>query len=113
MHPDRHSRKFARHPSAPARAALRKVPRTYFHTQCAACGRKLYVRVEHLGKQVMCQHCGYHFRAADPSSLDGDATESESVLARVDRLLAQRKHRTDMEPFPDQADGQPVYFFLD
>ena len=113
MQPSRHSRISAARQSGHGRSMPRVSPRTYFHTECAACGRKLYVRVEYLGEHVKCLHCGYHFRAADPNSPNGIATEAESVLARAERLLARQKHTTTADPLPENADAPTAYSFLD
>lgn len=39
---------------------------TYFVQDCPTCGRKLNVRVEYLGRKVVCQHCQGSFVAWDP-----------------------------------------------
>ena len=39
---------------------------TYFVQDCPTCGRKLNVRVEYLGRKVVCQHCRGAFVAWDP-----------------------------------------------
>ena len=39
---------------------------TYFIQECPTCGRRLQIRVEHLGRRVVCQHCQGHLIAADP-----------------------------------------------
>lgn len=61
---------------------------TYFVQECPTCGRGLQIRVEYLGKQVMCQHCQGRFMATDPSNvrLDG-ATANNALLRRADELL--------------------------
>jgi DNA-directed RNA polymerase subunit RPC12/RpoP len=41
---------------------------TYFVQECPTCGRKLQVRVEYLGKNVVCHHCSAKFQACDNSS---------------------------------------------
>ena len=46
-----------------------RMPRsTYFVQECPTCGRNLQVRVEYLGKQVVCQHCSARFEACEPGS---------------------------------------------
>ena len=40
---------------------------TYFVQQCPTCGRHLQVKVEYLGMEVVCQHCGGVLNAQDPS----------------------------------------------
>lgn len=61
---------------------------TYFVQECPTCGRNLQVRVEYLGKRVVCQHCKARFEACDPSSAAYPPTESSlSLLARADQLI--------------------------
>jgi len=50
---------------------------TYFVQDCPTCGRKLNVRVEYLGKSVVCQHCRGAFVAWDP---EGAPSESDSSV---------------------------------
>jgi hypothetical protein len=68
---------------------------TYFVQECPTCGRRLQIRVEYLGKQVVCQHCQGTFIAADPSAPRGDPDGRGSVLLqRANELLesvAQRQ----------------------
>jgi DNA-directed RNA polymerase subunit RPC12/RpoP len=61
---------------------------TYFVQECPTCGRRLQIRVEYLGKQVVCQHCQGRFVASDPSNVridDGQA--GNALLRRADELL--------------------------
>jgi len=70
-----------------------------FLQECPTCGRGLYVRVEHLGKQVVCQHCHGPLIACDrhhvaPAQIDA----AHALLRRANRLLAEKtltptKHR--------------------
>ena len=61
---------------------------TYFVQECPTCGRKLEVRVQYLGKQVICQHCGARFEAYDPSSASYPPPPSTiSLLERAEQLL--------------------------
>jgi DNA-directed RNA polymerase subunit RPC12/RpoP len=59
---------------------------TYFDRACPTCGRQLAIRVELIGKEVSCQHCGGHFKAN--LGTDGNRDEKR-VEGRIDRLLAQ------------------------
>ncbi len=60
----------------------------YFIQECPTCGRNLQVRIEYLGKAVVCQHCSARFEACDPSSVDYPPEESSlSLLARAEELL--------------------------
>ena len=45
---------------------------TYFIQDCPTCGRKLNIRVEYLGKKVVCQHCRGPFLAWDPEGAPSD-----------------------------------------
>ena len=61
---------------------------TYFVQECPKCGRRLHVRVEYLGKGVVCQHCRGKFLASDTDP--GVPATSESGLALLrwaDELL--------------------------
>jgi lysine biosynthesis protein LysW len=61
---------------------------TYFVQECPTCGRKLEVRVQYLGKQVVCQHCGARFEAYDPGSASYPPPPSSlSLLERAEQLL--------------------------
>ena len=64
-------------------------PSTYFVQECPTCGRSVEIRVEYLGKQLVCQHCHGAFVAADPESLQQEpATSSSAIMRRADELLA-------------------------
>ena len=62
---------------------------TYFLQECPTCGRNLQIRVEYLGRDVVCQHCGAQFEACDP---DSNAPLPEhsglGLLQRAEELLA-------------------------
>lgn len=61
---------------------------TYFVQECPTCGRSLQVRVEYLGRQVVCQHCHGRFEACDPASSVNPLSDSGSdLLRRADQLL--------------------------
>jgi len=68
---------------------------TYFVQDCPTCGRRLEIRVEHLGKVVTCQHCRGRFQASESSNAAdrlSDPTASSWLLRRAEELLelAQR-----------------------
>jgi hypothetical protein len=66
---------------------------TYFVQECPTCGRTLQIRVEYLGRRVVCQHCQGAFIAAD-SNMRCDFGESKkSLLRRADELLATVSQR--------------------
>jgi hypothetical protein len=61
---------------------------TYFCQECPTCGRLLQIRVEYLGKQVVCQHCRGKFVATDPATARyAGAHANHSLLQRADELL--------------------------
>lgn len=61
---------------------------TYFVQECPTCGRNLQVRIEYLGKRVVCQHCKARFEACDPTSAAYPPMDSSlSILARADHLI--------------------------
>jgi hypothetical protein len=68
---------------------------TYFVQECPTCGRRLQIRVEYLGRKVVCQHCQGGLVAADPANLRCDCPEPASaLLRRANELLesiGQRK----------------------
>jgi hypothetical protein len=62
---------------------------TYFVQECPTCGRNLQVRIQYLGKQVVCQHCGARFEAYDPGTAAYPPPASAiSVLERAEQLLS-------------------------
>jgi RNase P subunit RPR2 len=61
---------------------------TFFVQECPTCGRRLQIRVEHLGRRVVCQHCQGTLMAMDPASVRGDYVDHGSaLLRRADELL--------------------------
>jgi hypothetical protein len=61
---------------------------TYFVQGCPTCGRRLQIRVEYLGKRVICQHCHGKFMAVDPAGARADFVDQGSALMkRADELL--------------------------
>jgi hypothetical protein len=61
---------------------------TYFVQECPTCGRTLQIRVEYLGKKLVCQHCHGALIAADPSMRSGTGETRKTLLRRADELLA-------------------------
>jgi hypothetical protein len=55
---------------------------TFFIQECPTCGRRLQIRIEHLGKRVVCQHCQGKFVAMDPSSGRSDYVDRGTALIR-------------------------------
>ncbi|HOM16391.1 MAG TPA: hypothetical protein PK777_10385 [Thermoguttaceae bacterium] len=58
----------------------------YFVQECPICGRKLNIRIQYLGRQVVCQHCRGQFLAQDPTNV-GPHSHWEDVLRRAQELL--------------------------
>ncbi|PQO30448.1 hypothetical protein DTL21_24145 [Bremerella cremea] len=63
---------------------------TYFVQSCPTCGRKLQVKVEYLGLEVSCQHCGANFISQDPTSLPAPiANPVDDALHKADAFLGR------------------------
>jgi len=61
---------------------------TFFVQECPTCGRNLQIRVQHMGKDVVCQHCRARFEACDPNSATYPSSNSGlALLHRVEELL--------------------------
>ena len=61
---------------------------TYFVQECPTCGRSLNIRVEYLGRRVVCQHCQGALTATDPSMRTDCGESKKSLLRRAEELLA-------------------------
>jgi len=60
----------------------------YYLQACPTCGRTLQIRVEYLGRRVVCQHCHAKFEACDPASASYPPTDSSlDLMRRADELL--------------------------
>ena len=64
---------------------------TYYVQECPTCGRALRIRVEHLGRQLTCQHCRGKLEARDPEDVGARQETSLSLLRRADELLSQSR----------------------
>ena len=60
---------------------------TFFVKECPTCGRKLQVRIEYLGREMMCNHCGGDFIADEGASPQPQQDAADPIIARVDALL--------------------------
>ena len=68
---------------------------TYFVRECPTCGRRLRIRVEYLGKVLVCQHCQGEFEALDPSNVRLDSADRKNaLLRRADQLLRFVDHQS-------------------
>jgi len=62
----------------------------YFIQECPTCGRGLHIRVEYLGKRVVCQHCRGHFMACDPEGPHYPPSDSGlALMRRAEELLSR------------------------
>jgi hypothetical protein len=66
---------------------------TFFIQECPTCGRSLQIRVEYLGKTVVCQHCRGALSAVDPTMRCDCGEGNNSLLQRADQLLASVSQR--------------------
>ena len=67
---------------------------TFFVQECPVCGRRLQIRVEYLGRSVVCQHCQGRLVAADSANQRCDCPEpASSLIRRADELLASVSQR--------------------
>ncbi|GAB6166260.1 hypothetical protein JCM19992_22600 [Thermostilla marina] len=76
---------------------------TYFVQGCPTCGRRCQIRVEHLGKRVVCYHCKAQFIAIDPSSEPVEGSFRSLRDARLDDELGTLC-AMHFYFFPDDAD---------
>ena len=60
---------------------------TFFVRACPTCGRSLEVRVELLGRDVECVHCGGIFMANERPATTHDDLKIEQLLARAQRYI--------------------------
>lgn len=60
---------------------------TFFVRSCPTCGRALEVRVELLGKDVECVHCGAEFTANERSERRDSDLKIEQLLARAQQYI--------------------------
>jgi hypothetical protein len=66
----------------------------FYVQECPTCGRRLQIRVEYLGKKVICQHCQGELIAADPANRQCNCPEpANALLRRADELLESVAHR--------------------
>jgi hypothetical protein len=69
---------------------------TYFVQGCPTCGRRLHVRVEYLGKKVVCQNCRGQFVACDGAGKRcGDGQPAGALLHRANELLKRAAEQVD------------------
>jgi len=60
----------------------------FFVQECPTCGRRLQIKVEYLGRKVVCQHCQGTLIATDPASQrTGEGASGSALLRRANELL--------------------------
>lgn len=63
---------------------------TYFVQECPTCGRNLRIRVEYLGRSVVCQHCHRVLVARDPVA---SGSFGHDLIERATELIDQAEKR--------------------
>ena len=61
---------------------------TFFVKECPTCGRNLQVRIEYLGRDMMCNHCGGDF-VAHEGLQEPKADPGDTIIAKIDELLGK------------------------
>jgi rRNA maturation protein Nop10 len=59
----------------------------FYLQRCPVCGRMLQIRVNLLGQQVYCQHCGGGFVALDDPTYAAGDRHAKSTADRAEELL--------------------------
>jgi len=73
--------------------------KTRFRQTCPTCGRRVLIRIQYLGIDVRCRHCGRVFFARDESQECASATVyRDTLLEKANRLLAARDHQLINHP---------------
>ena len=65
----------------------------FFVQECPTCGRNLRVRVEYLGRRLVCQHCRGALTAHGGGAPSPAADDRAGLLARADELIVQAQRR--------------------
>lgn len=65
----------------------------FFVQECPTCGRSLRVRVEYLGKRLICQHCRGSLMAHGPGGPPLPADDRQGLLIRAGQLIDQAERR--------------------
>jgi hypothetical protein len=63
---------------------------TYFVQECPTCGRNLRIRVEYLGKRVVCQHCHGSLIGRDQAA---PVSRGFNLLDRAAELIEMAEQR--------------------
>ncbi len=67
---------------------------TYYVQECPTCGRRLQIRVEYLGRKLVCQHCQGSLIAADPVAHRDGGDSATELLRRANELLESVAQRS-------------------
>ncbi|MGL6227557.1 MAG: hypothetical protein ACRC10_13135 [Thermoguttaceae bacterium] len=67
------------------------MPVTYYLQSCPTCGRRLQIRVEYMGRRVICYHCGAALLAQDPD-LESEEPELADELLRAGMSSFSSRH---------------------
>lgn len=67
------------------------MPVTYYLQSCPTCGRRLQIRVEYMGRRVICYHCGAALLAQDPD-LESEEPELTAPLSGAGLNLPSSRH---------------------
>ena len=60
----------------------------FFTQHCPTCGRRLQIRVEYLGRRVVCPHCKRRLEAHDPTVGEiAKADPADQLIRRANKLL--------------------------
>ncbi len=84
---------------------------TFYYQECPTCGRALRIRINYLGKTVVCEHCQGSFTAQDPNgSAEVPQAHEPSPLERAEELLARLDRRHELLPLESMhhAGGEAV-----
>ena len=73
---------------------------TYFVQGCPTCGRRLQIRVEYLGRNLVCQHCQGPLVAVDPASARAGYVDRSAALLRRGRVARSGRARLRHPPVP-------------
>jgi hypothetical protein len=70
----------------------------FYVQECPTCGRRLQIRVEYLGRIVVCQHCQGRFSATDPVNARYDCPEFENALLQRANELLKSIAKREVQP---------------
>ncbi len=71
---------------------------TFFVQECPTCGRRLQIKVEYLGRKLVCRHCQGTLIATDPAAQRPEEGASGSALLRRANELLESVARNKPQP---------------